>query len=126
MWLVRLRMGPALPPGLRLEALEGGPSPTTASRTTSASAEIVVVLGVGNGALERLRDQRGGLARRKREQVQGGRYGQPWISRVTSRALKAEMRAYLYVDITFIFKIFSRGSHPRVHAQGVPHFYCRL
>jgi hypothetical protein len=31
--------------------------------------------------------------------------GRPWISRVTSRALNGEIRAYLYIDLTSIFVI---------------------
>src|SRR6266480_7622367 len=38
--------------------------------------------------------------------------GRPWISRVTSRALNGEIRAYLYVDLTSIILNSHWAAHP--------------
>jgi hypothetical protein len=38
--------------------------------------------------------------------------GSPWISRVTSRTLKGEIRAYLYVDLTSIAFVFVKALKP--------------
>src|SRR5438874_1536025 len=35
--------------------------------------------------------------------------GRPWISRVTSRALNGEIRAYLYIDLTSMFPQMLKG-----------------
>src|SRR5262249_55196938 len=80
-----------------------GPSPTTASFTTNPSGfrlalfsalamALFSVLLIRNAAFFGVKVSRSSAAET----------GRPWISRVTSRALNGEIRAYLYIDLTSI------------------------
>ena len=77
MWLVRLRIGPALPRALGWKRLKVGPSPTTASWTTSRSARRLLLFSALAMALfSVLAMSTRRLARREREDVQRCRNGQ--------------------------------------------------
>src|SRR2546430_14770151 len=78
-----------------------GPSPTIASFTTSPSGfkfalfsafaiALFSVLLIRNAAFFGVKARRSSAAET----------GKPWISRVTSRTLNGEIRAYLYIDLT--------------------------
>src|SRR5438477_395759 len=78
-----------------------GPSPTIASFTTNPSGfrfalfsalaiALFNVLLIRNAAFLGVKASRSSAAET----------GRPWISRVTSRALNGEIRAYLYIDLT--------------------------
>src|SRR5215475_14334470 len=80
-----------------------GPSPTVASFTTKPSGlrfalfsalaiALFSVLPIRNAAFL-------GVNASKSSAAETGR---PWISRVTSRTLRGEIRAYLYIDLTSI------------------------
>src|SRR5437773_11392040 len=90
-----------------------GPSPTVASFTTKPSAlrfalfsalaiALFSVLPIKNAAFFGVNISRSNAAET----------GRPWISRVTSRTLKGEIRAYLYVDLTSIISNSHRVAHP--------------
>src|SRR4026207_1807508 len=83
--------------------LNVGPSPTIASFTTNPSGlrfalfsalaiALFNVLLIRNAAFLGVKASRSSAAET----------GRPWISRVTSRALNGEIRAYLYIDLTSI------------------------
>src|SRR4029078_2854773 len=90
-----------------------GPSPTVASFTTKPSGlrlalfsalaiALFSVLPIRNAAFFGVNASRSSAAET----------GRPWISRVTSRTLKGEIRAYLYVDLTSIISNSHRVAHP--------------
>src|SRR5215510_12755214 len=98
-----------------------GPSPTVASFTTKPSGlrlalfsalaiALFSVLPIRNAAFFGVNASRSSAAET----------GNPWISRVTSRTLKGEIRAYLYVDLTSILLISRWVAHPPV---GGPQLY---
>src|SRR6202008_4015252 len=93
--------------------LNVGPSPTLASFTTSLSGfrlalfsalaiALFNVLPIRNAAFFGVKVSRSSAAET----------GRPWISRVTSRTLNGEIRAYLYIDLTSIILNSNRVAHP--------------
>src|SRR5690349_17542877 len=103
-----------------------GPSPTVASFTTNPSGlrlalfsalaiALFNVLPMRNAAFFGVKVSRSSAAET----------GRPWISRVTSRALNGEIRAYLYVDLTSIF-LSRTYVGLRIHLEAVSHFYLLL
>src|SRR4030095_12031306 len=131
--------------------LNVGPSPTIASFPTTASGlrfalfsalaiALFSVLLIRNAAFLGVKASRSSAAET----------GRPWISRVTSRALNGEIRAYLYIDLTSIVSfrnsrieirnsvtrltiLASRFSSSldahvrlRIHLEAVPYFYSFL
>src|SRR2546422_6536775 len=80
-----------------------GPSPTIASFSTSPSGFRLALFSALAIALFRVLLIRNaaffGVNASKSSAAETGR---PWISRVTSRALNGEIRAYLYIDLTSI------------------------
>src|SRR5438552_14615570 len=103
MWLVRFKIRLALPRARAMIRFNVGPSPTVASFTTKPSGlrlalfsalaiALFSVLPIRNAAFF-------GVNASKSSAAETGR---PWISRVTSRTLEGEIRAYLYVDLTSI------------------------
>src|SRR5215469_3854435 len=101
----------ALPRARAMIRLKVGPSPTTASFTTKPSGlrfalfsafaiALFNVLLIRNAAFFGVKARRSSAAET----------GRPWISRVTSRALNGEIRAYLYIDLTSIlFRLSFEG-----------------
>src|SRR6266496_141477 len=96
MWLLRFKMRLPLPRARAIIRFIVGPSPTTASFTTSPSAfrfalfsafatALFSVLPMRNAAFFGVNASRSSAAEN----------GSPWISRVTSRTLNGEIRAYL-------------------------------
>src|SRR6266511_389084 len=92
-----------LPRARAIIRLNVGPSPTIASFTTNPSGfrlalfsalaiALLSVLLIRNAAFFGVNASRSSAAET----------GRPWISRVTSRTLKGEIRAYLYIDLTSI------------------------
>src|SRR5215475_7257101 len=90
-----------------------GPSPTVASFTTKPSGlrfalfsalaiALFRVLPIRNAAFFGVNVSRSSVAET----------GRPWISRVTSRTLKGEICAYLYVDLTSIILNSRQVAHP--------------
>src|SRR5881296_4150997 len=103
MWLVRFKIRLALPRARAMIRLNVGPSPTVASFTTNPSGlrfalfsalaiALFNVLLIRNAAFLGVKASRSSAAET----------GRPWISRVTSRTLNGEIRAYLYIDLTSI------------------------
>src|SRR5881296_3276573 len=101
MWLVRFKIRLALPRARAMIRLNVGPSPTVASFTTKPSGfrlalfsalaiALFSVLPIRNAAFFGVNARRSSAAET----------GRPWISRVTSRTLNGEIRAYLYIDLT--------------------------
>src|ERR1051325_83184 len=80
-----------------------GPSPTVASFTTKPSGLRFALFSAFAIALLRVLPIRAaaffGVNASRSSAAETGR---PWISRVTSRTLNGEIRAYLYVDLTSI------------------------
>src|SRR5882672_4393931 len=102
-----------LPRARAIIRLNVGPSPTTASFTTNPSGfrlalfsalaiALLSVLLIRNAAFFGVNASRSSAAET----------GRPWISRVTSRTLNGEIRAYLYVDLTSIISNSHRVAHP--------------
>src|SRR5437867_7493911 len=90
----------ALPRAGGMISFSVGPSPTIASITTNRSVfrlalfsalaiALFSVLPIKNAAFF-------GVNARRSSAAEAGR---PWISRVISRTLKGEIRAYLYIDL---------------------------
>src|SRR5215475_719987 len=90
-----------------------GPSPTVASFTTNPSGLRFALFSALAIALFRVLPIRNaaflGVNASKSRAAETGR---PWISRVTSRTLNGEIRAYLYVDLTSIISNSRRVAHP--------------
>ena len=78
-----------------------GPSPTTASFTTNPSGFRLALFSALAIALFSVFPMRNAaFFGVKASRSSAAETGRPWISRVTSRALNAEIRAYLYIDLT--------------------------
>src|SRR5207249_5180870 len=90
-----------LPRALAMIRFRVGPSPTVASFTTRPSGLRFALFSALAIALFNVLPIRKaaffGVNARRSSAAETGR---PWISRVTSRTLNAEIRAYLYVDLT--------------------------
>ena len=72
MWVIGLWIGNARPWARGRKRLMVGPSSAMASTTKSSSArQVVVVLGVGRGALEHLGDVAGGALRHEAQDGRG-------------------------------------------------------
>ena len=100
-WLVRFRIPLALPRARAMIRLSVGPSPTTASFTTNPSGFRLALFSAFAIALFNvLLMRKAAFFGVKASRSSAAETGRPWISRVTSRALKGEIRAYLYVDLT--------------------------
>src|SRR6266700_3275374 len=97
-----------------------GPSPTIASFTTNPSGlrfalfsalaiALFNVLLIRNAAFLGVKASRSSAAET----------GRPWISRVTSRALNGEIRAYLYIDLPIHDSpLLISNSHSVAHPPG--------
>src|SRR4029078_10001822 len=131
--------------------LNVGPSPTTPSFHTSPSGLRLALFSALAIALFNVLLMRNaaflGVKARRSSAAETGR---PWISRVTSRALNGEIRAYLYVDLTSIVSfrslireskfvtrfpvsrssilvfLFQTHIRLRIHLKAVPYFYSVL
>src|SRR5437660_8521805 len=92
-----------LPRALAVIRFRVGPSPTIASFTTRPSGLRLALFSALATALLRVLPIRNaaffGVKARTSSAAETGR---PWISRVTSRTLNGEIRAYLYIDLTSI------------------------
>src|SRR5436189_4859668 len=99
-----------------------GPSPTVASFTTKPSGLTFALFSALAIALFRVLPIRNaaffGVNASKSSAAETGR---PWISRVTSRTLKGEIRAYLYVDLTSITFVVVEGLK-RFCSEPLQHF----
>src|SRR5882724_13702074 len=95
-----------------------GPSPTVASFTTKPSGLRFALFSALAIALFSVLPMRNaaffGVNASKSSAAETGR---PWISRVTSRTLNGEIRAYLYIDLTSI----TLKSHWVAHPPGGGH-----
>src|SRR5207244_2571276 len=78
-----------------------GPSPTIASFTTNPSGfRLALFSALAIALLSVLPTKKAAFFGVKASRSSAAETGKPWISRVTSRALNGEIRAYLYVDLT--------------------------
>src|SRR6266487_7127507 len=93
--------------------LNVGPSPTIASFTTNPSGLRFALFSAFAIALfSVLLTRNAAFLGVKASRSSAAETGRPWISRVTSRALNGEIRAYLYVDLTSIVSNSHRVAHP--------------
>src|SRR5207248_2194400 len=103
----------ALPRARGMIRFSVGPSPTIASFTTNPSGfrlalfsalaiALFSVLPIRNAAFFGVNASRSSAAET----------GRPWISRVISRTLNGEIRAYLYIDLTSIILNSHWVAHP--------------
>src|SRR5213078_3962364 len=101
-----------LPRALAVIRFRVGPSPTIASFTTKPSGLRLALFSALATALLRVLPIRNaaffGVKARTSSAAETGR---PWISRVTSRTLNGEIRAYLYIDLTSIASRFLQRLH---------------
>ena len=102
-----------LPRALAVIRFRVGPSPTIASFTTRPSGLRLALFSALATALLRVLPIRNaaffGVKARTSSAAETGR---PWISRVTSRTLNGEIRAYLYIDLTSIILKSHWVAHP--------------
>src|SRR5437867_8404090 len=128
--------------------LNVGPSPTTASFTTNPSGlRLALFSALAIALFNVLLMRNAAFLGVKASRSSAAETGRPWISRVTSRALNGEIRAYLYVDLTsmlcsvireskFVTRfpdsrfsaldsrpLFQTHIRLRIHLEAVPHFY---
>src|SRR6266704_4547968 len=90
-----------------------GPSPTTASFTTRPSAFRFALFSAFATALFSVLPMRNAaFFGVKASTSSAAETGRPWISRVTSRTLNGEIRAYLYIDLTSIILKSHWVAHP--------------
>src|ERR1051326_9639641 len=83
--------------------LNVGPSPTTASFTTNPSGlRLALFSALAIALFDVLLMRNAAFLGVKARRSSAAETGRPWISRVTSRALNGEIRAYLYIDLTSI------------------------
>src|SRR5882724_2439885 len=110
---MRFKIRLALPRARAMIRFSVGPSPTIASFTTSPSGFRLALFSALAIALFNVLPMRSaaffGVKVSKSSAAETGR---PWISRVTSRALNGEIRAYLYVDLTSIVLNSHWAAHP--------------
>src|SRR5947208_3783537 len=103
----------ALPRARAMIRFSVGPSPTIASFTTSPSGFRLALFSALAIALFKVLPMRNaaffGVKARRSSAAETGR---PWISRVTSRTLNGEIRAYLYIDLTSIILKSHWVAHP--------------
>src|SRR6516162_5879911 len=103
MWLVRFRIRLALPRARAMIRFNVGPSPTVASFTTKPSGlRFALFSALAIALFSVLPMRNAAFLGVKASKSSAAETGRPWISRVTSRTLKGEIRAYLYVDLTSI------------------------
>ena len=94
MWLVRLRIGLALPRARLLMRRIVGPSPTVASLTTSVSTfNSLLFSALAMALLRVLPTMRAAFLEENAITSSAAEAGRPWISRVNSRTLNADIRA---------------------------------
>src|SRR5436305_11925222 len=106
-----------LPRALAIIRFSVGPSPTIASFTTRPSGlRLALFSALATALLRVLPIRNAAFFGVKASRSSAAETGRPWISRVTSRALNGEIRAYLYIDLTSIFLISSL--HPVAHPPG--------
>src|SRR5438105_7489339 len=106
-----------LPRARAIIRLNVGPSPTTASFTTNPSGFRLALFSALAIALFSVFPMRNAaFFGVKASRSSAAETGRPWISRVTSRALNAEIRAYLYVDLTSMTLV--SNLHPVAHPPG--------
>src|SRR6266571_9048965 len=78
-----------------------GPSPTVASFTTSPSGfKLALFSALAMALFNVLPTRNAAFFGVKVNRSSATETGRPWISRVTSRTLNGEIRAYLYIDLT--------------------------
>src|SRR5205807_8960080 len=93
--------------------LNVGPSPTIASFTTSPSGlRLALFSALAIALFNVLLMRNAAFFGVKVNRSSAAETGRPWISRVTSRALSGEIRAYLYIDLTSIILNYHRSGHP--------------
>src|SRR4029453_2891002 len=102
-WLVRFRMALPLPRARAIIRFRVGPSPTIASFTTKPSGfRLALFSALAIALLSVLPIRKDAFLGVKSRRSSAAETGRPWISRVTSRTLNGEIRAYLYIDLTSI------------------------
>src|SRR5881275_429943 len=115
--LARFRILLALPRARAMIRFTVGPSPTIASFTTNPSGFRFALFSALAIALFNVLPMRSAaFFGVKASRSSAAETGRPWISRVTSRALNGEIRAYLYVDLTSIF--LTSNLHRIAHPPG--------
>ena len=123
---MRFKILLALPRARAMIRFSVGPSPTIASFTTSPSGFRLALFSALAIALFRvLLIRNAAFFGVKASKSSAAETGRPWISRVTSRALNGEIRAYLYVDLTSIF-LSQTYIRLRIHLEAVSYFYLFL
>ncbi len=104
MWLVRFKIRLPLPRARGIIRFIVGPSPTVASFTTNPSTRRFALFSAFATALFKvLLIIAAAFFGLKATMSSAAETGRPWISRVTSRALNAEIFAYRNVDLTSIY-----------------------
>src|SRR2546425_2701239 len=102
-----------LPRARGIIRLKVGPSPTTASLTTKPSAfKFALFSAFAIALLSVLLIRNAAFLGVKARTSSAAETGRPWISRVTSRTLNGEIRAYLYIDLTSIILKSCWVAHP--------------
>src|SRR5262249_21220670 len=113
--------------------LNVGPSPTTASFTTNPSGlRLALFSALAIALFNVLLMRNAAFLGVKASRSSAAETGRPWISRVTSRALNGEIRAYLYIDLTSMLSfcnsrlscLLQTHVRLRIHLEAVPNFYC--